>query len=153
MISIHSVILPLVLNRLRTPIEPIEESCSFTPSSGLMFIPLMTFSNTMLNNTGDIESPCLKPDFTDTGSVWLLFTLTLMNVSIIYIFSNSINFCGKFNSLIMLIKLFRWILSYAFLKSIKRTWISLSNTHVFWNICQRINIWSVVDLPDLKPPW
>lgn len=69
-----------------------EDSCTETPSWGPFLVSLITFSNTRLNRTGDIESPYLRPDFTIIGSVSASPTLTLMNVSIMLVSISFTNF-------------------------------------------------------------
>lgn len=46
---------------------PIDDSCSLKPCR-FKFISRITFSNTRLNKICDKVSPCLRPDFTCTGS-------------------------------------------------------------------------------------
>lgn len=126
-----------------------------------------SISNTMRSKGFWLRQVCPVHNSTSSPKWWvyeiliLVYYILFILHSLLLIFfigrisTNFINFCGKFNSLIMLINLFRWILYaililYAFLKSIKRTRIFfLSNFHVFWNICRRINICFVIDLPDL----
>lgn len=80
---------------------------------------------------------------------WFCFTpptLILTNVSVILILINLISFYSKLNSFRELIRFALWILSYTFLKTIKRMRIFLLNSHAFWNNCLRMNIWAIVDL-------
>jgi len=128
-IVVHLVIPPLSPGHLHKP----TVLCKILKFNSFLrcFISLINFSTTILNKIGDIASPCLKPDLTNIGSVIMFPTQTLTNVSKLLISISFISLSSKWNSLKILIRLSLCMLSYAFLKSMKKTCISLSNSHVF----------------------
>lgn len=87
-----------------------EDPCSVTFSCGPILVSFISFFNTRLKRKGDIESPCLRPEFTIIGSVFASPTFILMNVSVIHVLINFTNICGKLYSQSIFIKLLRCII-------------------------------------------
>lgn len=126
-------------------------SCKFTPSFCHIFISLINFSSAILNSISDKESPCFNPVLTGIFFDFIVSTLIFTYVSIILDFIRFISFCGKLNSTYILIRSSRCRFSFIFWKSTKKTCISLLYSHVFCKSYLTVNIWSVVNLPSLKP--